>query len=150
MKILEDVKEMLEDELKEIKKKGTRTPAEYEFIKTAVETIGKIDDICEKDWEDEGYSGRTYPHMNMRYNGRYSGRHDMMPMDMNWDGYSGGRYYGNNMPMDYYDPHYSGRRYSGHAEASDRIVREMRRLLDKPMSEREREVIMGAIDDLSR
>ena len=114
MKILEDVKEMLEDELKEIKKKGTRTPAEYEFIKTAVETIGKIDDICEKDWEEEGYSG--------------------------------GRYYGHNMPMDYYDH----RHYSGHAEASDRIVREMRRLLDKPMSERERKVVMGAIDDLTR
>ena len=148
MKILEDIKEMLEDELRDIKKKGTHTPAEFDFMKTAVETIGKIEEICDKhEIGTSGYSGRHgnysgYNRMGGRYYG-YSGA-NMMPMD-SYDGnyYGGTGYYGQNYP---------GRmgRYSGHNEPGEKVVRELREMLDRPMSDYEREVIMKTIDELSR
>lgn len=161
MKVLEDIKELIADEVKEIKKKGTHTPAEFEFMNTAVDTIDKIEDICKRhkigsEYDEEysgynGYSGRTMPRMPQYYgyNGydyRYSGA-NMMPMDT-----YNGNYYGG---TGYYGRGYSGRsgrygRYSGHNDPSEKVVRELREMLDRPMSEREREVIMETIDELSR
>jgi len=146
MKVLEDIKELISDEVKEIKKKGTHTPAEFEFMKTAVETIENIERICKKhnigsDYNDE-YSGRTMPRM-----GRYYGGYDM-PMDRM---YYGGDRYDNYSGT--YDDRYSGRggrHYYGHAEPGEKIVRELKEMLDRPMSNYERGVIMDTIDELSK
>ena len=132
MKVLEDIKEMLEDELKEVKKRGTHTPAEYEFIHTAVQTIGEIQDICERHNFGEEYSGG--------YNGNYSGR--------NYNR-GGGYYSGSNMmPM---NPHTdnSSRYYSGDS-SKRRIIRELEEMIDRASTDYERETIRSCIDKLSR
>lgn len=122
MKVLEDIKEMLEDELREVKKRGNHTPAEYEFIHTAVQTIGEIQDICERHKFGEEYSGGY----NGGYNrgGHYSGTNHMMPMD-------------------------SSRYYSGDS-SKRRIIRELEEMIDRASTDYERETIRSCIDKLSR
>lgn len=78
MKVLEGIKELIEEELKDIKKKGCLTPAELESVHKAVETIMYIDKICKEeeidksDEEYSGYSGRKMPRVSMNgYSGHY-------------------------------------------------------------------------------
>lgn len=129
MKVLEDIKELIEEELKNLKKKGTLSPAELDSIHKGVETIVYIEELCANEEEDEekdnGYSGRrgmrhssmrgysgTYPMMYpsttpIYYDNNYSGHYDYDDPRMNrysGCGYNYNRYSGND---------YSGNDYSG-------------------------------------
>lgn len=151
MKVLKDIKELLEEELKEIKKRGSFTPADLEIVHKAVETVKLIDEICDED-EDKEYEKEYSGKMNRMYSRRY------MPLpedhyDHNgW--YSGNgtrageRVYSNN-----YSGCYSGNRdhmgrYSREGATSHMIAR-LEEMLDNTCSEREREAIRSCIDKLS-
>ena len=71
MKELENLKELYLEEIKRINKKGELTPADSEAAKCALEAIEKIDGICERYEEEEGYSER--------YSTRGRSRAYMMP-----------------------------------------------------------------------
>ena len=87
MKVLEGIKELIEEELKDIKKKGCLTPQELESVHKAVETIKYIDELNEKEemggYDEEysgryGYPGRRLTRMNMNgYSNGYSGHYDL-------------------------------------------------------------------------
>lgn len=76
MRVLDDIKELLEDELKKIAKKGDISPAELENVYKAVKTINyaTIIDAMEEEKEN-GYSQRGYSRGMGAYavNGGYPG-----------------------------------------------------------------------------
>lgn len=164
MKVLEDIKELLEEELKEIKKRGTFTPAELEVVHKSVETIKLIDEICEEDENKEyekEYSGR----MSRMYSGH---RMPMMPTMLEDrsvyrdDGYTYGGYSSNGPRSGdrVYTTNYSGcysgtntnrdsmGRYSREGATSHMIGR-LEEMLNNACSERERDAIRSCIDKLS-
>jgi len=61
MRVLDDVCEMLEDEIKQIAKKDDITPSELDSVYKAVDIIKDIKTIeAMKDASEEGYSRRPY------------------------------------------------------------------------------------------
>lgn len=151
MRVLKDIKELLEEELKTIRKKGTITQNELDGIYKMVETIKHIDEICDDydhDEYDRNYSGRS--NRENRYSGTYSvAVHDpnMMPMDYMYS--SNGPRSGDRM--------YSGRhmghmgRYGTYSRegATSHMIGRLEEMMDQANNEHEREAIRTCIDKLS-
>lgn len=142
MKVLKDIKELLEEELKDIKKKGSLSPAELENVHKAVETIKYIDEICGDkmmpEMEDEGYSGYSMRH------GRMTGHYTPLIEDHSYDyqprySYSGRRRYSGCND--------TGRLYSREGATSNMISR-LEDMMDSACTEHEREAIASCINKL--
>lgn len=163
MKVLSDIKDLIEEELKDIKKRGSLTPAELESVYKAVQTIKYIDDICDKDnkeneFDENGYSGRMSGyHMkpSMMYSGSYvpmiddsaytTAAYHMRPNYDNYRANSGC---------------YDRDRYSGRSDYSDRnhmytregatshMVSKLEDMMDTACTERERDAIRSCINKL--
>lgn len=87
MRVLDDVCEMLEDEIKQIAKKDDITPSELDSVYKAVDIIKDIKTIeAMKDASEEGYSRRPY----YSYDGSYEGSYDSSygSYDGSYDNYS--------------------------------------------------------------
>lgn len=86
MKALKDMKEIIEDEIKKIAKKGDISPQELDSVYKAVDVLKDIDDLCRNEemgmsydgeYSNEGYS------RNYSREGEYSNR---MYKPMSYDG----------------------------------------------------------------
>lgn len=155
MRILKDIKEILEEELMQIKNKGISSPAQLEGIHKAVETIKYIDEICaindDSDFNDEysGRYGRNYARTGRQnygrfnsgnsYGGRMSGCYEYPVMD---NGRGGGMF---DQPMGRYS---SYGRYSREGATSEMVER-LHEMMEQTGDEREREAIKSCIDKLS-
>lgn len=122
MKVLKDVEKLLCDVVEDVSNKGNVTPTDIEMMNKAVETIKHIEEICNMNNYEEGYSGCNYS----RYNNSYSGNR--------------GRYssYGRN-----YD-----RRYSGEDETSH-MIEKLEDIMDSTTNNHDREIIKSCINKLS-
>ena len=147
MKTMTELKDLLEDEIWKIIKKGDVTPTELERLDKAVDIIKDIETICameEYGYENEEepeYSGR-YPYY-MRDGGR--GSYDYEPMMDNsyrrGRDVRTGRYISRDM-----DPHYYGDgRYSGHATKED-IKKDLKEMMNNAGSDKERMAIQQLLD----
>lgn len=77
MRVLEDVCEMLEDEIKQIAKKDDITPSELDSMYKAVDIIKDIKTIEAMDEaSQDGYSRRPYYAYDGSYDGSYEGSYD--------------------------------------------------------------------------
>lgn len=154
-KALENTKECLKDELKDLVKKEKRTPADIECMGEIVDmlkdiaTIEGMEDFFDMD-EGGNYSGRSYavrmPHVNRGMDGH-------MPYGDGMSGRRGrsvttGRY----VSRDYRPSpsrEYRGDGYSGHEmPVEDRMVGALEPLMNSAGSEHERMRIQEAIDML--
>ena len=143
MKVFNQIKDMLCDELEEIAKKKELTTSSLEVIDKAVDIIKDLSTIAamEQEYPSEGYSR----------DGGYSqgfgrGYWDRMPYYMNDDGmshdgnsYARGR--GSNANRD------SMGRYSNDGYSGD-TREELQRLMSAAKNEREREVIRHALESM--
>lgn len=155
MKVLEDIKELIEEELKDIKKKGCLTPQELASVHDAIETIMYIDTLCKEnemnEYEKE-YSGRRYtPRIPMNphnYSSGYSGHDDYMmnTMDNMNNMYSGcgRRNYSNR-----YDSYNNYDRSYSREGANANLLERLEAMLDAAPTDRERNAIRSCINNLS-
>lgn len=124
-KSLEAAKELLNDEIKKLTKKGDITPAELENMTKALCAIEKIKEIQSIDAEwDDGMSGRSY-----RMPGRsYGVMHyqDMQPYDMS------GRHTRIGGAYDH--------GYSGHS-IKDRMIAKLESMYDEAKTDHERQMV---------
>lgn len=136
MDVLKDLKDMLKDDLRELKSKGNLNIAELEIVHKIIETIKYIEDICEKEGYNNDYSGR-YMRRSYDDHGGYSGCSYGSSRMMDDDRYnqSFGRYSSYN-------------RYSREGATSNMIER-LREMMNQTTDEHEREAIRGCIDKLS-
>lgn len=165
MKVLKDIKELIEEELKTIKKKGSLTPAELESVHKAVETIKYIDEICDGDKmdyepEEEGYSGRSYRGRMGRYSGHYMPLiedHGYNYNDYNnsyghgfrMNSYGDRSYDGQNRHSGCYSNSYDGRNHMYSREgATSNMVSRLESMMDSACSEYERDAIRSCINKL--
>lgn len=147
MKILEEMKELIEDELKAIKKKGTLTPAELDSVHKAVETIKYIDELCcEEEYDAKGYSGRYYSGNNvpMDWNRSYSGSDGTWNANIN-DRYSSNGHHSGEKVYDNYS--YAGR-YSREGARSN-MMNKLEDMLKYADNERDRAMIQSWMDRLT-
>ena len=191
MKALTDLKEILEDQVKKITKKGDITPAELTNMNMAVDIIKDIDTIeamkkAEAEWQDGEYSQRGYSREHSMRGGSYADGHserylpysmysyapvwnhpdDMHEMHsermyrdgMSSDGRRGrdadndGRYSetgssyrrGRDARGRYTSRDY---RYS-RAEAKDRMIEKLEKMMNETTSAKDREIIKDCIEDL--
>lgn len=144
MRVYEQIKDMLCDELEEIAKKKELTSSNLEVIDTAVDIIKDIDTITamtEAGYSNDGYSG--YPYMwdegmikgnsYARGRGRYANRDSM------------GRY-----SSDYSRDNYEGySRNDGYSRGYSGDTREeLQMMMDRAKTDREREAIRKALDSM--
>lgn len=157
MKVYDQIKSMLCDELEEIAKKKELTSSNLEVIDKAVDVIKDLSTIeameSEYGYSQDGYSQEGYSRGG--YSGGYFGR---MPYYMYDDGMSqeGGSYArgrGSNARRDSMG-RYSregrsneGRSYEGY---SGDTKEELKRLMDTAQNDREREAIRSALDQMGR
>ena len=130
MKVLNQIKDMLCDELEDITKRKDLSPNSLDIIDTAVDVIKDIDTIHAMEKE--------YPEVN-GYSQGYYGR---MPIYMYDDGMTGGSYSrGRNMNVARDSRgSYSAGGYSGDTKE------ELQRLMESAKDDREREAIRNALD----
>ena len=136
MEYMHELKEKLCDELEEIANKGELGAGDLEIIHKLTDTIKNLDKIemledggysQAGDWEIEGRAynrGNSYARRKRDSMGRYSRDGRMMPRR-------------------------DGRMYSM-AEAKDRIMDEMEEAMGAATTEREREIIKRAMDQLEK
>ena len=142
MKVLYDIKEILEEELEGMKNLGGLNPALLDSVHKAVETIKYIDEICKDGQYDYGYSGcgrGGYMRGNSggrSMNGRYSGRVIQEP-------YYYDQGYGMNGRYSSYNNRYS------RDGATSHMVEKLNRMMEQTNDEVEREAIMDCIQRLS-
>ena len=132
-RILEKAVEALEDNVRQITRKESMTPADLEHLSKSICTIERIKNIQR---EEQGeYSENSYRRGRSRTTGRYMSRED----SRNYydDGGSG------NSTRRYFDS--SG--YSGHS-IKDRMVSKLEELFDEAQTEHERQVVQDWIDRL--
>ena len=148
MKVVHDLKKILERELESIVMKGDVTPAELENSKHIVEIFAMVKALDSDDeMYDEGHSGTGHSRYDYRYpSQRYIdwgyGRSYMSP-DRN--------HFGETYDADY-GRSYGGRRmggYSGH-EPIEYIIQELRRLHAKTSDDRDRNIIADCIEQLEQ
>ena len=161
MKAMMDLKELLEEEIAKIVKKGDVTPTELERLDDAVDIIKDITTICameEYDYqmEEPGYSGRYPRYMRDGRGGPYNGyrrgyggnsRDYMMDPRYYEDSYNRGGSYGReDMYMDRYGRSYGygGRGYSGHTK--EELKQELIEMMGKAATEKERMAIQQVVD----
>lgn len=138
MKALEQLKELLEEEIKKVAKKGDITPAEVEAMYKVVDIIKDIDTIeaMEEYGEDdeEEYSNRGYSRRG------YSSRRSYM------DG--GGSYRrGRGMNGRYVSRDRSYRGYSME-ESRDAMMAKLEEAMNEATTEHERQAIMACMDKI--
>lgn len=138
MKILMEIRELLEEELKDIKKRGSISTTELDGVKKAVETIKYIDEICRH--SSNGSDAEEYGN---KYSGMYK-----MPLDNYSILYDDNRYSR--------DREYSGRGMRGmrgrmysRDGATSHMVDKLEGMMDQATNDREREAIQTCIDKLS-
>ena len=135
MKALKDLKEMLEEEVKKITKKGDITPTELESAYKVVDIIKDIETIwaMEDYSEDDGYSGR------MSY-GRYA-YDDGMDMSYRRGRDARGRYVSRD-----------GRSYRGYSMdgSKEAMLAKLEEAMHEATSEHERQMIMSCMEKLDR
>lgn len=189
MKALTDLKEILEDQVKKITKKGDITPAELTNMNMAVDIIKDIGTIeamkkAEAEWQDsesqkeysrehsmrgsyaDGHSERYLPYPMYSYAPVWNHPDDMHEMHsermyrdgMSSDGRRGrdadndGRYSetgssyrrGRDARGRYTSRDY---RYS-RAEAKDRMIEKLEKMMNETTSAKDREIIKDCIEDL--
>lgn len=140
-KVLHDVKELLEEEIKKITKKGDISANELANLEKAVCLADRVQDMLN---DMEGYSeGESYgmhprnrmmnPRMNYSDDAMYSGRRGRSPVT--------GRYISRGMePMyGYHDDMYA-HGYSGHS-INDRMIAKLEEMYDTAKTEHEKEVV---------
>ena len=156
MRAIIDLKQLLEEEIEKIIRKGDVSPTELERLDKAVDIIKDIETICAmKEYnyqEEEGYTG-NYP-MYMRegrgnsYEGSYR-RGGNLRMDPRYyrdggpydDSYGRGGFYDNR----FYEQGRGGRGYSGHANKED-LKEDLKEMLNKAGSDKERMAIQQLLD----
>ena len=124
MKVLDQIKDMLCDELEDIAKRKDLSPNSLDIIDTSVDVIKDIHTIYAMEQE--------YP---SGYSQGYDGR---MPVYMYDDGMTRRSY---DMPGGTRD-HYTGRGYSGDTKE------ELQKLMDTAKDDREREAIRNALNHI--
>ena len=147
MKELSNLKEMLEEEIRKITKKGDITPAELENMTKTVCLLEKINELeaGEMDGEySEGYSNRTRMN-NMRPMHRQSYGDD-------FDSYSNyasyergrsprtGRYVSRGIDSYSHDDYQGHNGYSGHS-IRDRMISKLEEMYDDAKTDHERETV---------
>lgn len=129
MKALYDLKEKLNDELKEIARKPEMGAGDLELVHKLTDTIKNIDKICALE-EDGGYSQAGDMEMGYSLGNSYRGRkRDSM-----------GRYSRDG---------YSNRGYSRH-DAKEGMMMQLSEMMDSTSTEREREAIRRCMEQLER
>jgi hypothetical protein len=129
MKALYDLKEKLNDELKEIARKPEMGAGDLELVHKLTDTIKNIDKICALE-EDGGYSQAGDMEMGYSRGNSYRGRkRDSM-----------GRYSRDG---------YSNRGYSRH-DAKEGMMMQLSEMMDSTSTEREREAIRRCMEQLER
>ena len=141
MKALEHLKELLEEEIKKVAKKGDITPAEVEAMYKVVDIIKDIDTIeaMEEYGEDdeEEYSNRGYSRRG------YSSRRSYM------DG--GGSYRRGGRSSAYRGGgSYNRRSYRGYSmeESRDAMMSKLEEAMNEATTEHERQAIMACMDKI--
>lgn len=141
-KSLESLKDLLNEEIRKVTKKGDITPTELENMTKTLCLIEKIKMVEDgHDYWDNGEPGMSGRHYPMRSYG--------IP-DWRYDGMSGtrrssttGRYMsGDNMSGRYYDRSYGmpDPGYSGHS-IKDRMVAKLESMYDEAKTDHERQVV---------
>ena len=190
MKALEDLKEILEDQVKKITKKGDITPAELTNMNMAVDIIKDIGTIeamkkAEAEWQDsesqkeysrehsmrgsyaDGHSERYLPYPMYSYAPVWNHPDDMHEMQhserMYRDGMSGDGRRGRDADNDgrYSETgssyrrgreargRYTSRDYRySRAEAKDRMIEKLEKMMNETTSAKDREIIKDCIEDL--
>ena len=192
MKALTDLKEILEDQVKKITKKGDITPAELTNMNMAVDIIKDINTIeamkkAEAEWQDGEYSQRGYSREHSMRGGSYADGHserylpypmysytpvwNQHPDDMHEmhsermyrDGMSGDGRRGRDADNDgrYSETgssyrrgrdargRYTSRDYRySRAEAKDRMIEKLEKMMNETTSAKDREIIKDCIEDL--
>lgn len=169
MKAIIDLKQLLEEELEKIVRKGDITPTELERLDKAVDIIKDIETICamkEYNYQEEEemrYSGRYPYYMRDGRGGSYrrgNYRMDSYMMDPRY--YGEGRSYddddeesyargGSYMDRSYNDRSYEQgrggniRRYSGHMSKED-IKKDLQEMMNKAGSDKERMAIQQLLE----
>ena len=154
-KILEKIRESIEDAIKPILKKGeSMTPADLENLTKAVCIIEKIKRIedCEI-YDDSGYSETGSYRHSMKSMARDRMNRDVMPAyhdERYYDngnsarshnsGNSGRYYEGNSNSHRYYDGGSGNSGYSGHS-IQDRMIDQLERMIDEAKTEHERQTV---------
>ena len=136
MKVLEDIKALLEKELEKINKKGDINATDLEMASKVMCVIEKICIVEAMMNDEEGYSERRYGMPN------YRSSYD--------DGMSYGHYdgYRNDYSVRGRMTSYGDRDgYSGHS-ASEMAIQKLEEALQNARSEKERKSIIRAIDEL--
>lgn len=147
MKSLHDLQEILDEQIKKVTRKGDITPPELEAMYKAVDIIKDITTIeamqnAEKDTTRRGnsYGDNDMPVHSTRYYPHYM-YYDNTP---NNDGMS------NAQERDAKGRYTSrGMRYS-RAEAKDKMVEKLEKMLDSTTSAKDREIIRTCIEDLEK
>lgn len=142
MKVYDQIKDMLCDELEEIAKKKELTSSNLDVIDKAVDIVKDIATIkaMEQEYPSEGYSQDGYS------NGYYP-RYPIYMYDdgMSHDGHSFARGRGSNARRDSMGRYADGRSYDGY---SGDTKEELRQLMSRATNDREREAIRKALDNM--
>ena len=137
MRVLEDIKKVLESELEKISKKNDINAAELEMATKVVcllEKISIVEAMEDYGYEDDGYSERRYSN-----NGYYG------PGEMSYNSYRDNSYRGNYSRRR--RSSYDDRGYSMHGD-NDMLIRKLEGLLQDAQSEKERKAIIDHIEYL--
>lgn len=142
MKVYDQIKDMLCDELEEIAKKKELTTNSLDVLYKGVDILKDISTIkaMEQEYPEEGYS---------RDSGYSQGYYGRMPYYMYDDGSSYARGRGSNAQRDsrgrYSSDGYSRNSYDGY---SGDTREELSRLMNQAQNEKEREAIRKALDSM--
>lgn len=158
MKVYDQIKDMLCDELEEIAKKKELTSNSLEVLYKGIDILKDISTIkaMEQEYPDEGYSGEN-GYSRDGYSRGYYGRmpyymYDDAPMGMSQEGGSYARGRGSNARRDSMGRYSSdGRSYDYSRDGySGDTKEELQRLMNNAQNDREREAIRKALDSMNR
>ena len=130
-KMLNELKEKLEEEIKKVTKKSDMSPTELENVTKAICLYEKIRDL-EEGMMDGGYSQNNYYEDEMQ-----SGARGRSPVTGRY--ISRGMSHMPHMPNRYYDD-MSSHGYSGHS-IRDRMIDKLEEMYDQAKTEHERDTV---------
>ena len=147
---MEKAVDALEDNVKQITRKESMTPAELEHLSKSICIIEKIKNIQQQGGDD--YSENSYRRGRSRTTGRFVSRDDGSSQGYyDNNAFDGGS---NNSSRNYRDSGNSSRRYydssgySGHS-IKDRMVARLEEMFDEAQSEHEKQVVQDWINRLA-
>lgn len=141
MNALDDLKLVLENEIKKVAAKGEVSPTEIKPLGEVVDILKDIETICAM--KEYGNDDSSYAMSNRGYSSaRYSSRPD-------WD--NRGMYYddGNSYKRDSMG-RYSRDNYSGHNSEKDEMIYKLEQMMNSAKSEKDRMMYIDAIEALKR